>query len=205
MNYTFSSELAAGQLEQWLAAVPPGFRFSFKAPQRITHFQRLLSSEETLKAFLTSLSPARRAGKLGAILFQLPPNFKPDHARLKNFLALRSLRPFSIAFEFRHAGWFSEETYSLLRQKKVALCIAESEDIVTPSIHTSPHTYFRLRCPGGYSSQKLTEFSQTFLALSREREVYAYFKHEEEPTGVLNALAMLRCANEKLTEASAHA
>lgn len=111
VNYTFGSELAPGQLQGWLDAAPPGFRFSFKAPQRITHFNRLRDCETHLDQFFKSIAPAADAGKLGLVLFQLPPSLKADLPRLREFLtapALRAPAAPGVAFEFRHTSWFSE-------------------------------------------------------------------------------------------------
>lgn len=194
VNYTFRALPTAKMLEGWLAATPPHFRFSFKAPQRITHFKRLCECDADVTQFIAALEPVRRAGKLGLLLFQLPPNFKADADLLTAFFDLPALQgPDAprIAFEFRHDAWFSEETYAILRRHEAALCIAESEDLRTPEIHTAAFTCFRLRRSGGYSVVELDSFARRFLALAEQRDVYAYFRHEDEPTGALNAKAFL--------------
>ena len=186
-------------LEGWLAATPANFRFSFKAPQRITHFRRLQECADDVAQFVAALEPVRQAGKLGPLLFQLPPNFKADAERLNGFLANSALRTTNapvVAFEFRHESWFSDEIYAILRQHNAALCIAESEDLLTPEVHTAAgYTCYRLRRNGGYSTQELDAFAKRFAALAEDRDVYVYFKHEDEPTGALNATAFLQRAD----------
>jgi len=195
VNYTFRALPTAKMLEGWLAATPAHFRFSFKAPQRITRFKRLRECDADVAQFLSALEPVREAGKLGLLLFQLPPNFKADAGLLAaslNTPALRESGAPSIAFEFRHESWFSEEIYAVLREHKAALCIAESDDLVTPEIHTAAaFTCFRLRRSGGYSPVELDAFARRFTALARQRDIYIYFKHEDDPTGALNAKAFL--------------
>jgi uncharacterized protein YecE (DUF72 family) len=195
VNYTFRALPTANMLENWLAATPAHFRFSFKAPQRITHFKRLASTAEDVAQFVSALEPVRQAGKLGLLLFQLPPNFKADAERLTAFLAAPALRSTAappIAFEFRHESWFSDEIYAILRQNNAAVCIAESDDLTTPEVHTATtHTSFRLRRTAGYSPAELVAFARRFTALAQQRDVYIYFKHEDEPTGALNAVAFL--------------
>jgi uncharacterized protein YecE (DUF72 family) len=182
-----------------MAAVPAGFRFSFKAPQRITHFRRLLDCEAEVTELVEALEPVRFAGKLGPILFQLPPNFKSDPARLKTFLSapvLKGRRKPRIAFEFRHESWFNEETYAILRTRDAALCIAESEDLRTPEVHCARgFAYFRLRCPGGYSTRQIAALAAKVSATTNGNDVFVYFKHEEEPTGALNAVAFTRACS----------
>jgi len=194
VNYTFRTLPTAAQLQGWLDATPPGFRFSFKAPQRITHFQRLRDSADSLAEFTTALEPARKAGKLGPLLFQLPPNFAADNERLAAFLKHRCLKRHQIAFEFRNATWFNDETYNLLSRHNAALCVAESDDLATPDVVTADFRCYRLRRNGGYTAPALKQFAARFTALASTTPVFAYFKHEDEPTGALNATAMLRQA-----------
>jgi len=196
VNYTFRTLPTETQLQGWLDATPPGFRFSFKAPQRITHFQRLRNSHEAVAEFVASLAPAQQAGKLGPLLFQLPPNFAADTTRLADLLAAPALRNTTaqLAFEFRHESWFTEATYDNLRQHNAALCIAESDDLATPEVHTANFFCYRLRRNGGYTPTELKTFATRFTKLSKQGEVFTYFKHEDEPTGPLNAEAMLRLA-----------
>lgn len=190
VNYTFRTLPSATQLAGWLADTGPHFRFTFKAPQRITHFSRLIDCEPHLQAFLQSLTPVADAGQLGLLLFQLPPNLKADTARLRDFLACPGFAAAPpIAFEFRHASWFCEEIYTTLADHGAALCIADTDDLQSPEVHCAPaHTCFRLRRHGGYTAKELGSFARRFTALPQDRQVYAYFRHEEEPTGALNAV-----------------
>jgi len=198
VNYTFRSLPTAKMLEGWLVATPANFRFSFKAPQRITHFKRLQECVDDVAQFVAALEPVRQAGKLGLLLFQLPPNYKADTERLSSFLsvpAFRTANAPAIAFEFRHESWFTEEIYAILRQHNAALCIAESDDLLTPEVHTATDcACYRLRRTGGYSAAELDAFAKRFTALAEQRDVYVYFKHEDEPTGALNATAFLEDA-----------
>jgi uncharacterized protein YecE (DUF72 family) len=193
VNYTFRAFPTAKMLDTWLAATPANFRFSFKSPQRITHFSRLLGCDATVDQFVTALEAVRAAGKLGPLLFQLPPNFKADPEKLTGFLAASALQgPAApkLAFEFRHESWFSEEIYAILRAHNAALCIAESDDLKTPDVQcTTTHACYRLRRESGYSPAEIEALAEKFSALAATRDVYVYFKHEDEPTGALNAVA----------------
>jgi uncharacterized protein YecE (DUF72 family) len=195
VNYTFRALPTANMIEGWLAATREYFRFSFKAPQRITHFKRLSDCSSDVAQFVSTLEPVRQAGKLGLLLFQLPPNFKADSQRLADFLAAPALRTSGatpIAFEFRHESWFTEEIYSILRAHNAALCIAESDELATPEVHTSSsYASFRLRRTGAYSPEEIDAFARRFTVLAQERDVYIYFKHEDEPSGALNAVSFL--------------
>ena len=198
VNYTFRKLPEPAKIFEWLAQVPDGFRFSFKAPQRITHFSRLRDCHEHVAEFLKFVAPAAEAGKLGLLLFQLPPNFKANLPLLRDFLAAPTLRAPAapkIAFEFRNDTWFTDATENILREHNTALCIAETEDFRSPELHTAvDHTSFRLRQTGGYKPRQIAAFAERLVELAKAREVYVYFKHEDEPTGALNAASFLKCA-----------
>jgi len=202
VNYTFRAFPSESLVANWIAATPESFRFSFKAPQTITHIKRLRDCHEAVERFVTVLEPMRAAGKLGPLLFQLPPNFKANAAQLGDFLAAPALvgpNAPMVAFEFRHESWFCEEIYAVLRARNAALCIAESDDLKTPEVQTAQtHACYRLRRSGGYAPEEIAAFADRFVALAKECEAYIYFKHEDEPSGALNAVAFLQacCARE---------
>src|SRR5271170_7883692 len=88
VNFTFRQLPSQTTLTGWLAATGEDFAFSFKAPQRITHFARLKNCGDTVAAFYASLAPVARVKRLGVLLFQLPPNFKAHVELLDEFLSL---------------------------------------------------------------------------------------------------------------------
>ena len=202
VNYTFRALPTNTQLENWQAAVPSGFRFSFKAPQRITHFARLRDCDALVQSFLGALSPMR-AGALGPLLCQLPPNLQADRDLLARFLDLRAFHHahVQIAFEFRHPSWFTDEIFSLMRQHNAALCVAESDDLSTPDVQTASHRCYRLRRSGGYTEAELDSLATRSVALAQHGDVYVFLKHEDEPTGALNAAYLQRRAAELSTPA----
>jgi uncharacterized protein YecE (DUF72 family) len=190
VNFTFRQLPTEKQLTNWLDATTDGFRFSFKAPQAITHLKRLRECGDALAALQAALLPADRAGKLGAVLFQLPPNFRADAERLKAFLGEVARLKLRAAFEFRHESWFDEAVYAALQQHNVALCIAESDDLQTPQRRTAEFLCYRLR-RSHYSEAGLQDLAQRFAQDAEQSDVYAYFMHEDAPDGPLRARAVL--------------
>jgi uncharacterized protein YecE (DUF72 family) len=95
-----------------------------------------------------------------------------------------------MAFEFRHSTWFCDEVYAVLRRHSVALCVAESEDLETPDMVTAPFTCYRFR-KSDYSQAQLDVIEKTLRLRSAEGETFAYFKHEEQPTGAIYAVETL--------------
>jgi uncharacterized protein YecE (DUF72 family) len=191
INYTFRRLPSASTLQSWVEATPPGFVFAVKANQRITHILRLKNAQQATELFLRMIDPLRTARRLGPILFQLGPTLKCDVALLHDYLQLlpADLR---YAFEFRHASWLAEPVYEELRQRKVSLCVAESERLEVPQVITADFVYYRLRKPE-YSAGDVAAIrarSQELLATGRD--LYLMFKHEETPAGALNAELLLK-------------
>ena len=83
INNTFYRLPQPAMIENWKAQVPPAFRFSIKATQRITHIKRLNNVAEETKYLLETAALLEE--RLGVVLFQLPPNMKKDAERLKRF------------------------------------------------------------------------------------------------------------------------
>lgn len=191
VNFTFRQLVKESTLNNWIADTPEHFRFGVKAHQMITHIKRLKGVEEFLPRFLTSIEPLARAGKLGPVLFQLPPNLKLDATLLEDFLAQlpRTLRT---AFEFRNASWFVDETWALLKDRNVALCVAESETMASPDVTTADFAYYRFRKASYSADERATMLKMLGAHTAQGRDVYSYFKHEETPEGALYARELLR-------------
>ena len=175
-------------LEGWAGEVPAEFRFAFKAPQGITHFKRLKEVGERVDVFLKTVGVLKK--RLGPLLFQLPPNFKKDVPRLRDLLALLN-PPSRVAMEFRHASWFDDEVFALLRKRNTALCIAEADDdLEVPFVATADWGYLRLR-RDGYSASALKRWA-TRIASQNWRDCFVFFKHEDTGTGPAFASRLLK-------------
>lgn len=180
INYTFYRMPNAKTVAGWAQAVPAGFTFVLKAPQRITHLGRLKGVDDPLRYFTETIRSL--GAKLGPVLVQLPPNFKQDLARLKDFLTLFPA-DLHCAWEFRHASWFDDATYTALRAANAALCIADTEQGHTPLEATADFGYFRLR-DQGYTGKQLEQWAGTVRALGKHWDrAFVFFKHEEAGLG----------------------
>jgi len=191
VNYTFRSLPTERMLAGWLGATGEAFRFSFKAPQRITHILRLKDCADAVAALARALAPVEAAGRMGVVLFQLPPNFKVDVSRLASFLEAAERYGLRMSFEFRNSAWFCDEVYAVLKRHSVSLCVAESDDLETPDKVTAPFASYRFR-RSGYTEAHLDGIEKILRQRSADGEVFAYFKHEEEPTGAVSAVETMR-------------
>ena len=180
INYTFYRMPTEKLLQGWSAVTPDTFRFTLKAPRRITHDSRLSDCEDMTGSFCDTAGAL--GSKLATLLFQLPPSFKKDLGVLDRFLT--SLRPGArAAFEFRHASWHAADIFDCLRGHGQALCVADSDRLTTPVEVTAPHAYFRLR-DEGYGDADLDRWADTIrTSTSACEEVFIYFKHEDKGKG----------------------
>ena len=185
IDYTFYRMPNAKTIESWKSATPENFKFTIKASQQITHRQRLKIPSDALDYFL-SVVPGLE-GRLGMVLYQLPPFFKCDAQKLETFLSAMP-RGIPAAFEFRHDSWFNDDVYGLLRKFGIALCIHDADDHTTPMEITAPFTYVRLR-RSEYPGQLRHEWQDCIRDWADSgTEVFAYIKHEDNPNAPLIAL-----------------
>jgi uncharacterized protein YecE (DUF72 family) len=185
INNTFYRMPKPAVLENWAQATPPDFRFAIKASRRITHDARIKAdaadSVDYLYRMLVSLGD-----KLGAVLFQLPPNLKKDLPRLEAFLKMLP-EGHRAALEFRNESWFDEEVYALLRHANATLVLSEREDNAPPPlVETAPWGYLRLRLEE-YSGDDLQRWAVR-VGATGWRQTFAYFMHEPTAPGYARAL-----------------
>jgi uncharacterized protein YecE (DUF72 family) len=177
--------------ENWKKSVGKNFIYSVKASRYITHMKKLHDSEESVKTFLDRTKILN--GKLGSILFQLPPYLQFDYDKLKNFLAILP-RKNKITIEFRHKSWWNEDTYKLLEKYNIAFCIYELGEKVSPQKITADFAYIRLHGPGAkykgnYHNQTFKKWIKKFKSW-KVKEIYCYFDNDEKGFAAKNALKL---------------
>ncbi len=180
INYTFYRMPTAAIVEGWAAQVPENFTFTLKTPKRISHDRRLHDVSDSVRAFCSAGNALGR--RLGCVLVQLGPTFKCDAPRLRAFIG--ELPPaLRVAFEFRHPSWWTDEIYDILRERNLALCLADSPERHTPLVATADYGYLRLR-DEGYGDSDIARWADWVGAQqSVWRETFVYFKHEDEGKG----------------------
>jgi uncharacterized protein YecE (DUF72 family) len=120
INYTFYRMPSDKTVAGWDAATPESFTFVLKAPQKITHIARLRNVDEPLRRFLDTVRKLH--AKLGPVLFQLPPNFKKDLARVGDLLTQFPSDVRAAVSSVTHRGG---QTMPTAPSTNTALCIAD--------------------------------------------------------------------------------
>ena len=187
INYTFHRIPAPKTIDNWKQLTPENFRFALKAPQKITHWSKLHDCTDTLAYFCKVVTGLGE--RLGPVSFQLPPTFKKDADVLSSFL--REFPSMRAAFEFRHESWFDDEIFGLLKSRNIALCIADTENMATPTAATADYGYLRLRRED-YEKIDIERWAK-FVREQNNRwsDAFVYFKHEEAGIGPKLATQMM--------------
>jgi uncharacterized protein YecE (DUF72 family) len=180
-------------VSRWAEQTPPGFVFAVKVSRYVTHVKRLREIEVHLPLLLERIAPLADAGKLGPLLWQLPPTFARDDERLAEALAAfpSGLRH---AVEFRHESWFAPRALGLLAEHGVAVVVgdrpgAPGPDRPEPAVGFSFVRFHHGRRGrrGNYSAAELADWSQTLRAWAKHGDVYAYFNNDWEGFAPRNA------------------
>jgi uncharacterized protein YecE (DUF72 family) len=188
VNATFYRLPSAKTVEGWATRTPDEFLFAVKASRYLTHVKRLSEIAEGVKRMAERIEPLRRAGKLGPILWQLPPHFRRDDDALES--ALETLSPGRHALEFRNPSWFAEGVYALLNRHDAALVVADrSPGDPTPWVDTAGWSYVRFHSGrgrnGNYSARELGAWTDRIARC--QGDVYAYFNNDWQGFAVTNA------------------
>jgi uncharacterized protein YecE (DUF72 family) len=191
INGSFYRTPSLEAVDGWRERTKADFRFAWKASKFITHWKRLgPSCENSIALMVTRLD--RLSDKAGPVLFQLPPQFTIDAARLAGFLRMLP-KAFRYVFEFRHASWYVPEIYALLHEHESALCLSDHHDAPSPWEVTARHVYVRGHGPGGaykdsYSDAHLRDWAQHIARWRRQkRDVFVYFDNDQKSAAPLDA------------------
>lgn len=199
LNGVFYRTPSKESVASWRDATSDDFVFAWKASKFITHWKRLSdASRNSLRLIEERLAILRE--KAGPVLFQLPPQFKPDRERLARFVKLLS-RKRRYAFEFRDPDWYDAGILRVLTDANIALCISDHHDAPAPWERTADFVYVRGHGPGGrykghYSAGTLGEWSTRIGTWKRQRrDVFVFFDNDQKsaaPTDAMRLKALLR-------------
>ena len=205
VNYTFRKLPTAEQLQAWLGHTA---RLSLQLQGAAAHHPLSASPrtrDDTLAEFLAAIAACaqgrqtrRHSLSASAQLQSRPPRLAAFLALLRHSSARRSSSPSSSATK---AGSLNPSTkFCGATTPRSALRKA-----TTSSRPTSPRQLLAtIVCAATEATRQQNSRPSLSVSLSLppRSEVFAYFKHEDEPTGALNAISMLRLANKKFHAAN---
>lgn len=193
MNATFYRLPTADAVDRWRDVTPAGFRFAVKGSRYLTHMKRLTDVGRGLRRFFT---PVLRFGeKLGPVLWQLPPQMRPDPERLEGFLS-RLPPGVRFAVEFRSPEWYGDRISDVLDRHGAAFCEHDLVDARPPRV-TGGFRYLRFhgrtgKYAGRYGAEALAEVARDLERWRGGGDAYVYFNNDVHGHAVLDAAALSR-------------
>jgi uncharacterized protein YecE (DUF72 family) len=161
VNSTFYSIPGRATVNAWIDRTSDiaGFQFSLKLPQKISHellpSGKIEEAREELRRFEEiCIVPLQSAGRMGAALLQLPPDFRrgdpADIDGLRRIAESMAEGHYDIAVEFRDRSWLSEgraelrsDITELLSDLRCSQVFVDSPAFMPTSEITAEHAYFR--------------------------------------------------------------
>jgi uncharacterized protein YecE (DUF72 family) len=181
INNTFYRLPEEETFAAWAARAPRGFEYAVKASRYLTHMKKLRDPEEPVERLFSRMQPLRHC--LGPVLYQLPPGWKLDPARLEHFLQVLPAGVMHV-LEFRDPSWYVPDVLDGLARHGVSLCLHDMRGSATERARVGPIVYVRFHGPsgqyaGGYSHRRLGGWA-AWLHGQREHgaDVYAYFNND---------------------------
>ena len=175
LNGSFYRTPPATTLERWRDGTPAGFLFCMKANRGLTYSADAFDRVGLAHLFTERISTM--GDRLGPVLLQFPP------VRQRNLELLDGLldaldRP--AACEFRHASWFDDSVYEVIKRHGGAMVVTDEEKWPqAPLVELGPIAYFRLR--RGYNARSLEKWIEVVRsAAASHRDVHVYFKHDPQ-------------------------
>lgn len=200
VNNSFYRLPSPSTFEAWRRATPAGFCFAVKGSRYLTHRKKLLDPQPALDRLLEA---TRALGaKLGPILFQLPPHWRCNPDRLKDFLRALPQGP-RYSIEFRDQSWHTRRVFDLLREHHLAFCIYELGGVRSVREVTADFVYVRLHGPGNkYQGDYSTRTLKSWAAhidrwTGSHRDVYVYFDNDQAGYAVKNAADLRRMLDDR--------
>jgi uncharacterized protein YecE (DUF72 family) len=195
VNNTFYRWPSDNVFSTWYERLTKGFLATVKASRGLTQFHKLNNPQPWLDRMEAGMSRLRE--KRGVLLFQLPPHFGCDIARLDRFLGAVP-KGQRAAVEFRHPTWHVEETFAVLARHNAAYCVMSGANLPCVLRPTADFVYVRFHGPdqlhryaGSYSESDLRWWADHFETWqSRSLDVFGYFNNDGFGNAVRNARRM---------------
>jgi len=203
INATFYRLPQLSMVHGWQKKAPKGFIFAVKGSRFITHIKRLNNLERSVGNFMRRIRPLKE--KLGPLLWQLPPNFKPDRPRLESFLK-RLPASYRHALEFRHPDWFTANTFELLRKHGVASVSMSSMRMPMNFEVTADFVYIRFHGLAGgphhdYTREEMLPWARHIRKQADAgKDVFVYFNNDLNVRAPKNAKLLMEMCGKRVVQ-----
>jgi uncharacterized protein YecE (DUF72 family) len=135
-------------VQNWARLATPGFQYSVKVNQRITHLKRFKNTRKLIRDFCQCADVL--GGHMGCFLLQLPPSFCYTLVRLRAIVGQLDPRHRD-AVEFRHRSWWNDEVFTAFQDAGLIFCsvsaprlpdaVIKAADAIYVRFHGAKHWY----------------------------------------------------------------
>lgn len=195
LNVTFYRFPKLSFLENWHSRSPDNFRFAVKAPRAITHYKKFNGVTDLLSSFYNTVRDGLK-GKLGCILFQLPPNFHYSEEHLQRIVNNLD-NSFLNVLEFRHESWWIDDVYDELHKNNITFCGMSHPTLPEDIVSNASLLYYRMHGKGelyasNYENSELQNIVNKIKSNKQVTEAYIFFNNDIHTYAIHNASAMLK-------------
>ncbi|MGO9378173.1 MAG: DUF72 domain-containing protein [Dissulfurispiraceae bacterium] len=196
LNVTFYRLPLAKTFEAWHNVTPSNFIFSLKGSRYITHIRRLFNVEEAVRTFFDRALILEK--KLHVVLWQFPPVFKADIARLEIFLQYLAQYPVRHTLEFRNESWLDIKVFDLCERYNVSLCMADWPAFLDDLPTTADFIYIRRHGENrNYESDYpkaalMSDTEQIKKHMTGGKDVFIYFNNDAHGYAAKNAKELIK-------------
>lgn len=180
-------------VRRWKRDAAPGFIYTVKVNQRITHELRMVRTKKLVRSYYEIADTL--AEKMGCFLFQFPPSYHYSASRLKSIVSQLDPAHRNVV-EFRHRSWWRDSVYGALNERGISFCAVSAPRL--PESFPTEQRLLYVRFSGrttwyrhDYSRAELTSWAERIQA-SGAKEVWIYFNNDREGHAIKNALVLRR-------------
>jgi uncharacterized protein YecE (DUF72 family) len=193
LNAPFYSWPTPATVSSWLRqAGRRKFIYTIKVSELITHVKRFTGTRTLIRDFghIADLLGTR----MGCLLFQLPPSFSYNRARLDRILTQLNANRRNVV-EFRHPSWWREEVFTAFRNLNIVFCSCSGPRLPDGLIKTADEVYVRFHgikhwYRHDYTDGELGEWAVK-IRESKATRVWAYFNNDRDGYAINNARTFL--------------
>jgi uncharacterized protein YecE (DUF72 family) len=180
-------------VRRWKRDAPPGFIYTVKVNQLITHEKRMVRTKKEVQAYYEIADTLGE--KMGCFLFQFPPSHRYTAARLKSIVAQLDPAQRNVV-EFRHRSWWRDSVYRALAEHGISFCAVSAPRL--PETFPPNQRLLYVRFSGktqwyrhDYSREELSAWAERIQG-SGAQEAWIYFNNDREGYAIKNALVLRR-------------
>ncbi|WP_429131892.1 DUF72 domain-containing protein [Ensifer sp. 4252] len=188
LNAPFYSWPTIAAVKTWLRQAEPGFVYTVKVCELITHVKRFDDTSTLIRDFgyiADLLGP-----QMGCFLFQLPPSVRYSTEMLHAVLDQLDPRHRNVV-EFRHKSWWKDEVFSAFQKAGTIFCSCSGPRLPDELVKTADDIYIRFH---GLSQWYRHDYTDPELRIWAERirqsgagTVWAYFNNDRDGHALKNA------------------